>query len=56
MTEPNTSAADYHASGYCLFRDVLDPEEVRLVNAELDVLVRDMPETMVVSKDGANQD
>ena len=56
MTEPNTSAADYHASGYCLFRDVLDPEEVRLVNAELDVLVRDMPETMVVYKDGANQE
>ena len=56
MTEPNTSAADYHASGYCLFRDVLDPEEVRLVNAELDVLVRDMPETMVVYKDGTNQE
>ena len=31
MTEPNTSAANYHEAGYCLFRDVLDPEEVGLV-------------------------
>ena len=29
MMKPNTSAADYHAEGYCLFRDILDPGEVQ---------------------------
>ena len=56
MNNLNTNAADYHAAGYCLFHEVLDAEEIRGVNAELDVLVRDMPETMVVYKDGANQE
>ena len=52
MNEPNTNAEDYGAAGYCLFRDVLDMEEVRELKAELDALVRDMPDTMVVYKDG----
>lgn len=56
MNGPNTNAADYNAAGYCLFREVLDPEEVRGVNAELDSLVRNMPDTMVVYKDGKNQE
>ncbi len=56
MSNLNTNAADYHAAGYCLFHEVLDAEEIRAVNAELDILVRDMPETMVVYKDGANQE
>ncbi|MBM50811.1 MAG: hypothetical protein CMP27_13370 [Roseibacillus sp.] len=33
MMKPNTSAADYHAEGYCLFRDILDPGEVQELNA-----------------------
>ncbi len=56
MMKPNTSAADYHAEGYCLFRDILDPGEVRELNAELEDLVRSMPDTMVVYKDGENQE
>ena len=56
MNGPNINAVDYNAAGYCLFREVLDPEEVRGVNAELDSLVRNMPDTMVVYKDGKNQD
>ena len=56
MNEPNTNAEDYGAAGYCLFRDVLDMEEVRELKAELDALVRDMPDTMVVYKDGKNQE
>ena len=39
MMKPNTSATDYHAEGYCLFRDILDPGEVRELNAELEDLV-----------------
>ena len=56
MNGPNTNTVDYNAAGYCLFREVLDPEEVRGVNAELDSLVRNMPDTMVVYKDGKNQE
>ena len=56
MNGPNTNAVDYKAAGYCLFREVLDPEEVLGLNAELDSLVRNMPDTMVVYKDGKNQE
>ena len=56
MSNPNPNAADYHAVGYCLFHEVLDAEEIRGVNTELEALVRDMPETMVVYKDGGHKE
>jgi len=56
MNGPNTNAVDYKAAGYCLFREVLDPEEVLGLNAELDSLVRNMPDTMVIYKDGKNEE
>ena len=56
MSEPNEHPGSYQAAGYCLFRDVLDAPEVASLRTELAALVADMPETMVVYKDGAHKE
>ncbi|MCA9137728.1 MAG: hypothetical protein KDB00_13245 [Planctomycetales bacterium] len=46
------SADEYSSAGYCVFRDVLTPDEISNVRANLDELIRDMPEKMTVCKHG----
>jgi ectoine hydroxylase-related dioxygenase (phytanoyl-CoA dioxygenase family) len=55
MTTANSNPPEYQAHGYCLFEDVLQPGEVIAVRANLDTLLREMPETMEVYKDGKHQ-
>lgn len=50
------SPADYRNAGYCLFRDVLNPNEIAAVRSNLEELVRDMPARMVVYKDGEHKE
>lgn len=52
----NHDPALYTDQGYCLFRDVLKPDEVGSVRTQLDATIRDMPERMIVYKDGGNQE
>lgn len=56
MSGPSISAADYQASGYCLFEEILNAGEILAVRAQLDELVSGMPETMVVYKDGEHKE
>jgi ectoine hydroxylase-related dioxygenase (phytanoyl-CoA dioxygenase family) len=56
MSKANTDAAEYKAAGYCLFEGVLRSEEMDAVRTHLDQLVREMPETMVVYKDGEHKE
>jgi ectoine hydroxylase-related dioxygenase (phytanoyl-CoA dioxygenase family) len=56
MSRANTDAAEYKAAGYCLFEGVLHSEEMDAVRTQLDQLVREMPETMVVYKDGERKE
>ena len=56
MSAPNTDPDDFQAVGFCLFEEVLQAEEIAGVRADLDELVRDMPDTMVVYKDGEHKE
>lgn len=56
MSTFNESPADYNGAGYCLFRDVLTEDEIIAVRADLDALVREMPDKMVVYKDGEHKE
>jgi ectoine hydroxylase-related dioxygenase (phytanoyl-CoA dioxygenase family) len=56
MSAPNTDPDDFQAAGFCLFEEVLQAEEIAGVRADLDELVRDMPDTMVVYKDGEHKE
>ena len=53
---PNTDPGRYHAEGFCLFRDVLSPEEIEATRGELDRLIAAMPKRQVVYKDGENRE
>lgn len=46
----------YAGSGYCLFRDVLTPDEIAAVQTELDATIDSMPARMVVYKDGDHKE
>ncbi|NIP94025.1 MAG: phytanoyl-CoA dioxygenase family protein [Akkermansiaceae bacterium] len=56
MNSPNTDPGLYDAEGYCLFEDVLNAGEIGAVRADLEALIRGMPETMVVYKDGEHKE
>lgn len=52
----NTEPANYASAGYCFFPDVLSESETSEVRAELDALVRGMPQTLTVMKDGVRSE
>ena len=56
MSKANTDVAEYKTAGYCLFEGVLRSEEMDEVRTHLDQLVREIPETMVVYKDGEHKE
>ncbi len=56
MSTPNTKPSAYETEGYCLFREVLTAGEISALRADLAELIRDMPETMVVYKDGEHKE
>ena len=56
MSNTNEAPAGYKGAGYCLFRDVLTEDEISAVRADLDALVRDMPDKMVVYNDGEHKE
>ena len=56
MTTTNTRPNDYPTHGYCLFRDVLSVAEIAAARTHLDALIRNMPETVVVYKDGEHKE
>lgn len=53
---PNTEPERYAGEGYCLFRDVLSTDEIESARAELARSIADMPERLVVYKDGAHKE
>ena len=55
MNTLNYDPGNYQADGYCLFRDVLTEREIAEVRANLDELISDIPETMLVYKDGEHK-
>lgn len=52
----NTDPTRYSAEGYCLFRDVLSPEEIVGVRHHLDSMLSSMPDRQVVYKDGEHKE
>lgn len=56
MSVPNADPAQYSAEGFCLFTDVLNAEEIAATRQDLDNLIQEMPERMVVYKDGEHKE
>ncbi len=57
MTSPeNTNPSRYAEEGYCLFRDVLNREDVESARAHLDAMLSCLPARQVVYKDGEHQE
>lgn len=56
MKTPNTNPADYQTHGYCVFQHVLSENEILATRSNLDLLIREMPEKMLVYKDGQNKE
>lgn len=56
MAAVNENPATFDKDGYCLFRDVLSPEEITAARTELDTAIGDMPERVTVYKDGAQRE
>ncbi len=52
----NTDPKHFGPEGYCLFRDVLTPEEIGGIRTELDLAITNLPEKQVVYKDGEDQE
>ena len=53
---PNADPTCYTDEGYCLFRDVLNGQEIAAARAELDKMLANLPERQVVYKDGENKE
>lgn len=52
----NATPEEYSDDGYCLFHDILTADEVESVRKELDKTIQNMPERMVVYKDGEHKE
>ena len=53
---PNSDPTCYADEGYCLFRDVLNGQDITAARAELDRMLANLPERQVVYKDGENKE
>ena len=53
---PNTDPDRYPDEGFCLFRDVLNEEEIMTARTELDAMLASLPERQMVYKDGENKE
>ena len=53
---PNTDPSRYGTEGFCLFREVLLPEEIIAALAQLNDLIAAMPKRQVVYKDGESKE
>lgn len=54
--QTNADPTGYSKHGYCLFRDVLTAQEIDAARHELDTCIRNMPDRMVVYKDGEHKE
>ncbi len=52
----NTDPDRYPDEGFCLFRDVLNEEEILAARKELNTMLTNLPERQVVYKDGENKE
>ena len=52
----NIDSDAYASEGYCLFYEVLNPEEIAAARVELDRLLGNLPQKQVVYKDGENKE
>jgi ectoine hydroxylase-related dioxygenase (phytanoyl-CoA dioxygenase family) len=52
LPELNTDSSRYAKEGYAFFRDVVPPDEISVVRAELDRMVANLPAKQRVMKDG----
>jgi len=52
----NTDPDRYPDEGFCLFRDVLNEEEILAARTELNTMLTNLPERQVVYKDGENKE
>ena len=52
----NTNPDHYRSEGYCQFEDVVPFDQIQAARRELESLITDMPEKMVVYKDGTNKE
>ena len=51
---PNNNSARYSQEGFCLFRNILNTQEIIEVRKELDAMLANLPERQIVYKDGEN--
>lgn len=53
---PNINSADYPQEGFCLFRNILNTQEIIETRKELDAMLANLPERQIVYKDGENKE
>jgi phytanoyl-CoA hydroxylase len=53
---PNNNSADYPQEGFCLFRNILNTQEIIETRKELDAMLANLPERQIVYKDGENKE
>lgn len=53
---PNINSADYPQEGFCLFRNILNTQEIIETRKELDAMLANLPERQIVYKDGKNKE
>ena len=51
---PNNNSARYSQEGFCLFRNILNTQEIIETRKELDAMLANLPERLIVYKDGEN--
>ena len=51
---PSNNSARYSQEGFCLFRNILNTQEIIETRKELDAMLANLPERQIVYKDGEN--